>query len=1649
MWMNRYRRIRHITALFLVLFLFSQLALFSIELQQKAKAVEPEETPPNPDKTITATWDFDDESYYELYNLTMQNSAVNLTLGKFWWNQTTAGNFSTGTFVNTTVEPLGGVTLRQEWNFTNLVNNGSFSSGGGWAFVPGNNITSFHNPSDETADMRYTYIAGASITYINILDGEDDGHASHLMFTVIYSNATDLEYTEVGLHSDMVTNYENRSFFYFDLGIIPSSAVISSVEFCANLSQNSSNMLHSVNIYGMELARGAHPTDQDIWDDCGNGSLYVDNQNLMGPGKEGWWEWSLAGPVVTDLQDDLSRGWFGIGIIEVGDDVQEARLNSSESSNPPQLKVSYTSFDPVTFNDTAYVNQTFSKPTVTPGVPEVVNLSFNFTVEQFFGEPANLTVKIDDISVWTQSITAVTPLTTVYVDVGGFMTEARDYNISLQLHMDVVGSTNVECNVRFDDVNITAMDIFLEGIFTSEEHTVGAGAIWDEISWDVNPHPETSYSIRTRSFDGLVWSDWSSEYSNKSGEQIMSPPGTRIQYTVNLSTTNYLNLPELYDVNISYMVYCWNGTLEMKNDYLAQELDDWGTFMAEDIQTNGQNITYWYSIDSGGNWTQVPYDGNLSSVNISTGKIRFRANFTTDNPIFTPTLYKWNLTYRAGERAILIGDVEPGWGYITTYFNFTVNYTDEEGDIAEFLRLNITSGTSNIGWHNMDPVDPNDNDVTDGKWYYLNMTGFERGDNYSFHFSAKDLKDIWSTSQTINDPDVINAPPKITTSDDQGADENQLYYVDYEADDLEDKDNLTWYLNTNASWLDIDQTTGNISGTPTNADKGFYWVNVTVDDGHGGLDWRNFTLTVGDEIPPIADAGPDGIVDEDQPYTFNGTNSSDNSGVLNYSWNFIDGSIKYGPTPTHVFTINGTWPVWLWVTDPAGNWDIDFINIIVRNIPPVADAGNDRIVNECDLVYFDASNSYDTASDNDTLIYTWDFDGDGYFNEGVGPYPNYTWIDNQIVTVGLKVLDNNQVFDIDTITVDVLNVVPTVDIEDNYIAEKGTEIVFIAYGKDPAAETTPVADILEYRWDWDNDGTADTTWSSIFVGRKSWGTVGIYTVRVEVRDNDGGFGYDTASVNITERKSPPEIDELGSRQIRYGESYRLDLAPYITDEDTPLSDLIVWTSDPDHISIDGVVIWLIYNDSWKGMTFPVDIFVSDGTFLDNETLVVNVTENYPPILKLPIPDVEFNEDGVYDRAFNLYNHFEDDDRNDVLTFYADFSETNLIITIDADGWVNFRSSLNWFGTVDVTLRASDPHGAFAEDTITVNINPVNDPPIVWKQIEYTTIEENDTWTIYFYDHFLDVDDYPLTFSCNNPEIQIDTINHTATWVPGNKKELKGVIFTASDGEHGVELNPIDLKVFQPEPFNWLLFILPFILGLLVFAAYREIRYRYAIEEVFLVDNAGVLLVHLSRGESKAIDAKLVSGMLTAVQEFVKDSFRGGDDLEDVTLDDGALGKLEYGDFKIVTERGEYTFLSAVISGYDNKRLRNRMRDVVEEFEKKYRSVLEDWDGDMAKFDGAEDIVGTLLKTNSKDKSLGDESIPEEETGEQEYDTDHDIEELPSGDFADVPSSYDETLDDKEIPPPPEPEEEPPPPEPEEELPPPEPEEKPLPPPPPD
>ncbi len=63
---------------------------------------------------------------------------------------------------------------------------------------------------------------------------------------------------------------------------------------------------------------------------------------------------------------------------------------------------------------------------------------------------------------------------------------------------------------------------------------------------------------------------------------------------------------------------------------------------------------------------------------------------------------------------------------------------------------------------------------------------------------------------------------------------------------------LRWKLHTNAQFLEIDEHTGRLSGTPTYMDIGSFFVNVSVWDLSDDFDFHNFTMAVNNiNDPPI------------------------------------------------------------------------------------------------------------------------------------------------------------------------------------------------------------------------------------------------------------------------------------------------------------------------------------------------------------------------------------------------------------------------------------------------------------------------------------------------------------------------------------------------------------------------------------------------------------------------------------------------------------------------------------------------------------------------------------------------------------------------------------------------------------------------------
>ncbi|MCK5774031.1 MAG: FG-GAP repeat protein, partial [Thermoplasmata archaeon] len=104
---------------------------------------------------------------------------------------------------------------------------------------------------------------------------------------------------------------------------------------------------------------------------------------------------------------------------------------------------------------------------------------------------------------------------------------------------------------------------------------------------------------------------------------------------------------------------------------------------------------------------------------------------------------------------------------------------------------------------------------------------------------------------------VINTNPHILSANLLSIKQDQYYFVDYSSDD-EGLGNTQWSISPeNIVWLDLDTATGVLDGIPTNDDVGSYVINVSIDDGNGGVNWSIFTLNVIDvNDPPLITTEP-------------------------------------------------------------------------------------------------------------------------------------------------------------------------------------------------------------------------------------------------------------------------------------------------------------------------------------------------------------------------------------------------------------------------------------------------------------------------------------------------------------------------------------------------------------------------------------------------------------------------------------------------------------------------------------------------------------------------------------------------------------------------------------------------------------------------
>jgi OOP family OmpA-OmpF porin len=127
---------------------------------------------------------------------------------------------------------------------------------------------------------------------------------------------------------------------------------------------------------------------------------------------------------------------------------------------------------------------------------------------------------------------------------------------------------------------------------------------------------------------------------------------------------------------------------------------------------------------------------------------------------------------------------------------------------------------------------------------------------------------------------------------------------------------------------------------------------------------------------------------------------------------------------------------------------------------------------------------------------------------------------------------------------------------------------------------------------------------------------------------------------------------------------------------------------------------------------------------------------------------------------------------------------------------------------------------------------------------------------------------------------------------------------------------------------------------------------YSVQQVFLIHRtSGILLLHVESGEGVLKDADMISGMLTAIQDFMGDSFAERQDLETV----------DAGKFRLWIQYGPRALLVGAVSGTAPQALRNVFRNAIDKVHAEYFAALDaKRQSDTSVYEGARPILESCL-----------------------------------------------------------------------------------------
>ncbi len=737
--------------------------------------------------------------------------------------------------------------------------------------------------------------------------------------------------------------------------------------------------------------------------------------------------------------------------------------------------------------------------------------------------------------------------------------------------------------------------------------------------------------------------------------------------------------------------------------------------------------------------------GSSASTGAAGGVYTVTVTATDDNNAAVSTTFDWTVTNpapTAGDDTFTTDEDTAISGIVTA------NDADPDGDDLTFaLDTSAANGNVSLG--------------SDGSFTYTPDPDFHGTDSFTYTLTDADGAEVTATVDITVDP-VNDSPAVDNPLDDQASVDSETISLDISGSFSDvDGDDPAFSATGLPPGLTID-TNGNITGTITSSASvgGTYSVEVTVDDGNGGVTIETFDWTVTNPAPVAGDDSyttsedtmvsgtvvtNDSDVDGDA-MTYMVTGGPSNGQVTLNS----DGTFDYTPDPD--FTGTDSFDYELTDADGATTTATVTITVDPVNDAPVADSPfpDQSNLDSDDISISIAGNFNDVEGDSLEFSATglppglvMDPDGNitGTIDSSASQAGNYS------VTVTAD--DGNGGTTTALFNWTVTNPAPVAG-DDNFNTDEDTAIsgIVTANDSDPDGDSVTFEQLTFPLFGdvvFNGDGSFTYTPDDDFNGTDSFD--------YDIVDADGTRTTATVTINVAPVNDTPNVDSnIPNQSSQDSDGIILDIAPNFSDVE---GDTLTFSATglPPGLSMDttGSITGTIDSSASAGGTYTVTVTADDGNDQVNTTFEWTVTN--------PAPDAvndSFNTDE--DTAVSGDASANDSDPDgDTITFTKLTDPANGSVNFLSDGTFTYTPDTNFSGIDSFGYEVIDADGSSTTATITIIVGDVNDPPAVTTPIPDQSSLDSELVSVDVSGNFGDVENDTLTFSATGlpPGLGID------------------------------------------------------------------------------------------------------------------------------------------------------------------------------------------------------------------------------------------------------------------------------------------------------